>query len=254
MSDFEKNNDEIWVFLSHSNKDFDKVRILRNKMEEKGLRPLMFFLKCLDSDPEIFELLKREIDVRPRFFLCESENSKSSVWVQREIEYILSKDRQYITVDLNDIDSFDEKIQEIKRRSQVFLSYSLQNNRIAKAIGAAIQKRGLNVFDAEVLDMMPLGVNFYNYIQDKISKICQNGYFMPIITENNMRYVLKELRFAMNTKETFIIPVLAGNNTDDEIRSIIAGFQYLVLDVNALDESINQLCDRLLYIDRRKNK
>lgn len=30
MADFEKNNDEMWVFLSYSNKDFDKVRILRN--------------------------------------------------------------------------------------------------------------------------------------------------------------------------------------------------------------------------------
>ena len=115
-ADFEKYNEEIWVFLSHSNKDYEQVRLLRNMMEEKGLRPLMFFLKCLESDPEIFELIKREIDVRPRFFLCDSKNAQNSVWVQREVDYIKSKNRQYITVDLNDPDSFEKQILEIKSR------------------------------------------------------------------------------------------------------------------------------------------
>lgn len=43
-------NNGIWVFLSHSNKDYDKVRTVRNILEEHGFRPLMFFLKCLDDD------------------------------------------------------------------------------------------------------------------------------------------------------------------------------------------------------------
>ncbi len=86
-------NDDIWVFLSHSNEDFSEVRKLRNIMEEHGLRPLMFFLKCLDSDPEIFDLIKREIDVRPRFFLCSSKNAALSKWVQRGLSILsLRKD------------------------------------------------------------------------------------------------------------------------------------------------------------------
>ena len=84
-------NDELWVFLSHSNNDYEQVRCLRNIMEEKGMRPLMFFLKCLDEEPEIFNLIKREIDVRPRFILCDSENAQKSEWVQKEVEYIKSK-------------------------------------------------------------------------------------------------------------------------------------------------------------------
>lgn len=39
-----------WIFLSHSNKDFDKVRCVRNALEEREFRPLMFFLKCVDDD------------------------------------------------------------------------------------------------------------------------------------------------------------------------------------------------------------
>ena len=38
---------EIWIFLSHSNKDFAKVRLIRNYLEEHSLRPLMFYLKCV---------------------------------------------------------------------------------------------------------------------------------------------------------------------------------------------------------------
>lgn len=55
-------NNEIWVFLSHSNKDYEKVRIVRNILEEHGFRPLMFFLKCLDddkNDEEVRRLIHR---------------------------------------------------------------------------------------------------------------------------------------------------------------------------------------------------
>lgn len=31
---------EIWIFLSHSNKDFAKVRLIKNYLEERSCRPL----------------------------------------------------------------------------------------------------------------------------------------------------------------------------------------------------------------------
>lgn len=61
---------EIWVFLSHSNEDYEKVRLVRNMLEEDGLRPIMFFLKCLNDEEEIDDLIKREIDCRTRCILC----------------------------------------------------------------------------------------------------------------------------------------------------------------------------------------
>ena len=65
MEDLEK---DIWIFLSHSYKDFKKVRLIRIYLEEKSLRPLLFYLKCLDFE-EAFNLVKREIDVQTRFIL-----------------------------------------------------------------------------------------------------------------------------------------------------------------------------------------
>ncbi len=77
-----------WIFLSHSNKDFDQVRELRSILEEKEHHPLMFFLKCLSDEDEIDDLIRREIEVRSWFILCDSENARNSAWVQQEIEII----------------------------------------------------------------------------------------------------------------------------------------------------------------------
>lgn len=62
-------------------------------LEDSSFRPLMFFLKCLNEEGEIDSLIKREIDCRTRFIYCKSENSESSHWVQKEVEYIRSQNR-----------------------------------------------------------------------------------------------------------------------------------------------------------------
>lgn len=95
-------DNDVWVFLSHSNKDYVKVREVRNLLEEQNFRPLMFFLNCLNEDDEIDSLIKREIDSRKRFILCDSPNAQSSKWVQKEVEYIQSKQRYYYTLDLSE--------------------------------------------------------------------------------------------------------------------------------------------------------
>lgn len=46
---------EIWIFLSHSSDDFNKVRKIRNYLEEKSYRPLMFYLKR-KSDEHLYIL------------------------------------------------------------------------------------------------------------------------------------------------------------------------------------------------------
>lgn len=101
------NNNEIWVFLSHSNRDFEKVRRVRDMLENMHMRPLMFFLNCLKDDEEIDSLIKREIDCRTRFILCDSKEARKSKWVRKEVEYIKSKDR---ILEIIDLDWRDDKI------------------------------------------------------------------------------------------------------------------------------------------------
>ena len=38
-----------WVFISHSSKDYEEVKIVRNYLEESGFSALMFYLKSLED-------------------------------------------------------------------------------------------------------------------------------------------------------------------------------------------------------------
>ena len=48
-------NKQIWVFLSHSNKDYDRVKEVRNMLESMSFRPIMFYLLCLSDNDEVVE-------------------------------------------------------------------------------------------------------------------------------------------------------------------------------------------------------
>ena len=103
------NNNEIWVFLSHSNKDFEQVRILRNLLEENGFRPIMLYLRSKE-DPskaeELRQLIYDEIDHRNWFIYCKSPNAESSKWVDEEVKYVkVSSKNLYLCVEVVPSDS-----------------------------------------------------------------------------------------------------------------------------------------------------
>lgn len=84
------------------------------------MRPIMFFLKCLNDHDEIDSLIKREIDCRTRFILCDSEKSRKSDWVKREVEYIKSKDRNFDVIDMTvNEDLILQQIEEIKKQATI---------------------------------------------------------------------------------------------------------------------------------------
>ena len=111
-----------WVFLSHSNEDFEKLRMVRNRLEELNFRPLLFFLKCLEDDKEISDLIKREIEARERFILCRSKFSEKSKWVKQEVAYVESLKRPYEIIDLDAPEqTIEEGIMQFNRRSTIYL-------------------------------------------------------------------------------------------------------------------------------------
>lgn len=179
------NNNEIWVFLSHSNKDYEKVRQVRNMLEEQSLRPLMFFLHCLNDDDEIDSLIKREIDCRTRFILCDSENARKSHWVQKEVEYIKSQNRICETIDLSkSMDEILPTLQDFINKTRIFISYNREEYPLAEMV-----YNRLRLYDFAVyMDML------YNpnevYTQDygkTIQEIKHNaetgGYIVSIANE-----------------------------------------------------------------------
>jgi len=51
--------------VSHSHRDLEKVREIRNELERRGCNPLLFFLKCLDADNALLpKLIQDEIKAR----------------------------------------------------------------------------------------------------------------------------------------------------------------------------------------------
>lgn len=207
------NEEGAWIFVSHSLKDWNKVRNIRNILEEKGHKPLLFFLKCLNDDSEIDDLIKREIEARNWFILCESENTKKSKWVNAEIEFIKGLEgKVYEIIDLEkDIESQLNKIERLSKRITIFLSYSSSDRQIAQEF-----KRLFKDNDYRVLDytQMQAESNFESNITDAIDDALKEGFFLFLISKSSLEsnYVMDEIEYAFeksfsSKKGANIIPI-----------------------------------------------
>ena len=184
MTDY--SNNEIWVFLSHSNKDYEKVRQVRNMLEEQSLRPLMFFLHCLNDDDEIDSLIKREIDCRTRFILCDSDNARNSHWVQKEVEYIKSQNRICETIDLSkSMDEIMSTLQDFINKTRIFISYNREEYKLAEIVYNRLSCLDFAVYIDRAWDFNSTYNQNYkdalDYLENSVVKA--NGYVIAIMNE-----------------------------------------------------------------------
>lgn len=190
---------EIWIFLSHSSEDFNKVRKIRNYLEEKSYRPLMFYLKCLESDEEIYDLITREIDVRTRFILCDSENARGSDWVKKEMDYISNQNppRSFLRIDLSQPDDvIHRELDSYVNQMNIYISCTRNHNDLFRKIRLRLNKYDLNVLpDLESIDS---GNSFVQEIEEQISHAANNGYFIFLYSKDiiNTNIVAKEFKLA----------------------------------------------------------
>ena len=173
-----------WVFISHSNKDFEKIVKVRNKLEALQYKPLLFFLKCLEDDKEIFELIKREIKARDRVILCDSKNSRESEWVQKEKEFIVSLNRPYEIINLDGTEEeIDASINLFNQRSTMYI-WSTDSS-VESIVAEKLVK---NAFKVEMLSDRYLR-DYYLYktgspdlVSPDFHDVVGNGYVMLIIS------------------------------------------------------------------------
>ena len=200
---------EIWIFLLHSNKDFAKVRLIRNYLEERSCRPLMFYLKCLSNDDEIDDLIKREIDCRTRFIICDSENSQASKWVQSEVKYIKSQQRSYETIDLNrSEEEIKAQLDELVKSTQIFLSYSKSDYELVNAVYSHICKYDIRCFfDAESLTS---GGNYQKQLNHALSLAKDFGFITFFASQYSLisPYCMKEIQEAVKLGANVFILLL----------------------------------------------
>jgi len=130
------NNSNGYFFLSHSSKDIEKVRKIRNLIENENGNPILFYLKCLDGDnpsgkdkEQLKGLISREILARKKFILCKSKYTEpplSSEWIEWEKAEVRelqknNKEIQVHEVDIEDNDNYLLNVRDIIRRQRKIL-------------------------------------------------------------------------------------------------------------------------------------
>lgn len=255
-------NEGFWVFISHSTKDFERVRLVRNALEDSGFRPILFYLKCMEDEDEINELLKREIDARRRFILCDSPNAQASKFVQSEVDYIRSKNRMYEIVDLSSINLYSENSKEeviklikpFRVRTNVFLSY---NNYADREIVGLVKKHlslnGFKTADVAFFDSQEWYRHFggqegmFQTVREVLESTLSNGYFLYFL-DNQSWYNQGELELAYEIAPNMILPITiyGGNKIPQFLRD------RNILNVSGIssdEEKAKAIVERLISFD-----
>lgn len=227
-----------WIFISHSLKDFEKVRRVRNTFEELGARPLLFFLKCITDDDELIPLLKREIEARRWFMLCDSKNAEKSRLVRQEKRFIKRKkgEKQYEKINL-DAEDFEEELEKIKvlvKRATMFISYSHRDEEIAAQIVNSLLDHDYGVF----FDRYSLGggESWKDTIDNAMEEVANNGHLLILLSPDS----IKELKVALDNYEiSNIIPIIVRNP------------EYVYTELSILFEEYN-LMSRVQWADFTK--
>lgn len=255
----DNSSNEIWVFLSHSNMDYEKVRQVRNLLEEQSLRPLMFFLHCLNDDDEIDSLIKREIDCRTRFILCDSENARKSHWVQKEVDYIKSQNRICETIDLSkSMDEILSDLQDFINKTRIFISYNREEYQLAEKVYDRLSQYDFSVYIDRAWDFNSAYHQNYmdalDFLEDSVVKT--NGYIVAIMNErilnpnSGSRYELtKAIRDNRNIGKT--APNIIPFATQESLVNLIAEDEELapltmcnIQKLNGTD--VEEQCDEIL--------
>lgn len=228
-------NKEIWIFLSHSNEDYERVRRVRNILEDMNMRPLMFFLKCLDDNDEIEDLIKREIKARTRFILCDSENARKSNWVTKEIDYIKELQKPYDIIDITATEEdIRNKLKNSFRKEHIYISYPRE---LYPAIDVVHQRLNKYDFCTSFIDMFETsrGIPFLDDFEDNIEKAVSNGYFISLLSKHSMiesRFSQYELEKALeyDSAHKSILPIYLDKESKSYFQNKLK--QYECIDLS----------------------
>lgn len=233
-----------YIFLSHSHDDIEQVREIRNSLEKDGFEPLCFYLKCLDDDSEIEDLIKREIDAREWFVFVNSENARKSRWVTLEREYIESTNsKKIITVDLEDAAAVHGVVEKIARNLRIFISCASKNAGLAYRIKKKLEEKDYLVFYAQ--DSIAAGAPYDETVYGAIVEASQEGGVMVILTPESVEsvWVQKELELAVMRRGN-LIPVMVGDvELSDPLEFYLGGYQHYHLSENPTDGEIMQMVE-----------
>lgn len=242
-----------WIFLSHSHKDFDKVRELRNELEAQGHHPLLFFLKCLDDDSEVDGLIRREIEARSWFILCDSPNSRASRWVREERKIIAGlSSHTSATVDLNDpIPSQLSSISGLTKRASVFLSYARADKQIARQIEDALRADDFGVFSD--LQIAP-GMSWQTEIKSALDNAVERGAVLVLLSRSSItsQWQQREMVLAFKHAESGegprnIIPIFL-DPPELMLEAAPLAVRYTLRDIKSFNFSTGEFPENMTHV------
>jgi hypothetical protein len=230
-----------WVFISHSSKDFDYVRTVRDYLEDSGFSTLMIYLKSLD-DPakelQMKQILKWEIEVRNIFVLCESKDALKSPWVKWEINHVESlTDKIVAKIDIDKLKYKKctelSKLDDLMNSATIYSIYSRDDKNRVNMILDRLNSIGFRIFEDTV--SMKLGDNISSKLNSSINAITDKGVILIFLSRNamNSKWFWKEKQMALNER-AFIVPIIL----DDVDLSNFPAFTR-VQSINLIDRKIN---------------
>lgn len=254
-----------YFFVSHSHKDIEKVRIIRNIIEETFFyEPILFFLKSVSDENELNSLLKREIAERIWFVYCNSKNAENSKYVQFERNYInqlISEGKKFNFIDIElsrfniwNRECYDYIRKQISyqiRKTKIFMSYSHHDTDCALGIMGYLKNEGYSVwFDQD----MQITDTWANAIESQIKNHSyKDGLVLLLITKNsiNSRVVLNEGIYAIDNG-ALVLPVVITTSEDRatllnrlfQISPWLRNIPSLVLD-NVDKKNLSQIIDAI---------
>lgn len=244
-----------WVFLSHSSLDIERVKTIRNYLEESQFNAIMFFLKCLDDEEEqkqIEKLLECEIKNRNIFIHCKSNNSLQSKWVNWEINKAKKENKLFLEIDLDKLEYQKcielSKIDILVRYSTLYFIFSMSDIDKIKKLKKKLEGfKILNNFKSEnILANEPIKTSLENMIKE----IKQKGFILLFISENSKKssWFWTEKQIALDKNARIINIILDKNISIDEF-PVLKNFKTIQY------QNSNQLYDELYnYIKQEFEK
>ncbi len=187
-----------WIFVSHSNRDFEKVRKVRNYLETKGHKPILFYLKAQENErwETVFEgFIKDEIRSREVFVLCNSPNADESKPVLQEAAFVHElKGVARIILDLRwPWAQQQEALDRASRSASVFVSYLASGQNEAQPICDGLKAHGFRVWS---YSDVPAGTSW----KDKITEALAEAHVVALLNPQivGLPLVQAELKFAID--------------------------------------------------------
>ncbi len=246
-----------YFFISHSHLDIEKVRIVRNIVEETFFyEPILFFLKCLSEEEEINNLVRREITERVWFIYCKSRNAERSRFVAEErrfIDQLIQNGyrKKILTVDLDNFEIWDEGcIEDIRRqvsykirKARIFLSSEQRDAFVARPLYERLTAGGYNVWWDNDIGSAEL---WQDGIGKKIKEHSyKDGIFMPVLTGNRLSEWMEREIFAAHDNNALIMPVVIDQSVYENCPPCLSAVQGFVIDPENIGRSADLLLETL---------